>query len=1393
MQTEQVFDGSAQNVITVRLSFPNTDGDRVRRAADEVFASADIFKAGLYQEGNDFFFLPEGCGICPCEMLALTTAEEAGAWMEEQDCVPMDYRTQLYQGRVIPLDKGGCILYVRFHHVIIDGYGMSLFAQKVVDVLEGKTLTESVFFGTEDEDAEQESRIEDAGAEHSFWNTYFADAEFEPEIFSGVPESDSRKILKDSMGEEAFHALETYAEKHEIRIPYLLAGVYAVWLAEASDRSDAVFLMPRLNRQPEERDTLGCYTLLVPVRVRVEQGERLSALCKKVQQAARDASSHKQAGYGEILSILRGENIISDVLSAYVFNFYRFALQTEIECQLDISVAGAMKNHLTWTVFRNSTGLDFRLDLRDGIYDEEKGRFFLDAVRKMLEHLEEDPVIGDLEAVGEAEREKLGAVRGKTTELDHTATIPSMFAEVVRRCSGEPALYAGRERYTFGQLDEITDRIAGALVQRGVVPGDRVAFMLSRDIRLIPAMLGILKAGAVFIPVDPAYPKDRVDYILEDSDAAFLISSADVPEAAGHSFLEICELMTEEEVCFIPPVILQEQPAYMIYTSGTTGRPKGVILSHRGIVNIVHPDNNPFNRDIVKNCKGITAIGSICFDISLFEIFVPLLNGLFIEFGNEKSMIDAGELARHILAHGADILHCTPSRIVSYLGNASFREALQSVQAVLSAGEVLPESLVRELKTEYGIRIYNGYGPTETTIGATITEAGDDETIGGPIANMGLLLLNKNKKQVPYGAAGEICIYGEGVGIGYRNRPEETADRFILYQGQRVYRTGDIAHLTEDGRLIYHGRNDRQVKLRGLRIELMEIERVLGSFPGVGQVHCMIRSIEKVEHLAAFYTVEPGAQVDRKDLEAHMRGRLTAYMVPDIIKELEVMPQTPGGKTDLRALKEMPLEYQRAYRKPTTRTEKKICQAFGAVLEKEKIGLDDNFFELGGDSLGVPELILELEERLELEEEHPLEFSDIFQYPTPALLADRLGGAEAEQLYRVDHLDYRGIDAYLEDARKKSMDQAVQKKCLGNILLTGVTGYLGIHILVDLLHRPEAEVGKIYCLARGNARLTAEKRVRGSLFYYAEEDFSESYGSRWEVVEGDITNPSIVQQPLPEQIHTIIHSAANVAHFAYGDTLERVNTKGTEHLVEFALEQGAELCQISTISVGGVYPAGEPHEVLTEHKLYMGQEIHNQYIYSKYMAEYAMLRAGVDRGLSLKLMRVGNLQGRLADGEFQMNMKSNAFTRRLSGYIGIGAMPSSVYQASVNFSPVDETAHMIVSLAMLDGIHAAFHVYPPEEASFAELAESLEKIGHSIREVPDEEFELLLSRMKKTREGASAVTGLLTDIQDAGYVDHPIDQTWTCRMLEALGERWRPITRAYLERYLQALDGMDMF
>lgn len=1373
-RSENVFPNSALNTISVTMFFKDFSAKKAAAACDRVFESSDVFKAALIKEGNDYYFYPQSRPIQFCLIGGQRTTAEAEAYFSKINAQPMNFPQELYCAEAFDLAEGGSALIVKFHHILTDGYGMSLFAQRVADAIEGREVTQSVFFGKE-EGKPSESFSEDT----EFWRTYFSDNDAESVVFGEKAAGFDKTTVPVFITNDVQRAARTIAERCDVSLPYVYAAAYAVYLRGATSKSDAVFLMARRNRIPDESETIGCYTLVVPVRIHISAKDRFDDVCRAVSTSAKAASTHKAIGFSSILKILKEEYGITETPSMYGFNWYSRPLQSETPICLRISVAGEMQGHLTWNIFTEKEGLTSTFDLHNGIYDTVCAKYLADSLCSIIHSGEENPEVPNISLTAREETERLSAIYGTAYEIDSGATIPSLFRNAARQYANAAALYADGQSLTFSELDALTDNIAKNLILNGVRPKDKVAFMLGRGMALIPILLGISKAGAAFIPVDPAYPNDRIEHILRDSNAKYLIS-----DAGTDGSIKASDLLRDctREVAL--PEILQNDIAYMIYTSGTTGKPKGVMLSHRGIVNITHPENNPFNRDLVKNGHGIVAIGSICFDISLFEIFVPLFNGKFVVLGNERAMVDASALSACITEYGADILHCTPSRIAAYLKEPDFQAAIEGIQMILSAGEVLPGSLVLMLKEKYGIRIYNGYGPTETTIGATISEAGDHETIGTPIGNTGILLLNGEGNPVPYGAVGEICVYGNGVGLGYYHRDEETRKKFVDHGGMRIYKTGDLGHLLDDGRLIYHGRCDRQIKLRGLRIELSEIESVMLTYPCVGQAVCLVKKTKHSEHLVGFYTHTGGKDVG-DELKAHLKRHLTEYMIPDILLQLSEMPQTPGGKLDMRALDKIEVDFGKTYVAPKSYEEKMICEAFAEVTEETKpIGAEDNFFESGMDSLSATLFLVKIEEKLS---GISVEYGDIYAYPTAVLLADRIQSGGQRRGYPVEKYDYSGFDHLVNC----DVASPVHELPMGNILLTGATGYLGIHILLELLRNPN-RFDKVFCLVRPKGKISAIKRLRTALFYYGEDDYSDLYGIKWEVIEGDITAPSLADV-IREPIHTVLHAAANVAHFAHDDSIEKNNVGGIRSMIEFALLKKACICHISTISVAGVVKRNKELPPFTEKDLYIGQEIHNQYIWSKYLAEYEIMRAAVDRGLSFKIMRIGNLQGRIRDGEFQMNMKTNNFTRCLSSYVKIGMVPQSVFDSSVNFSPVDEVARMIVSLSAADRNNAVYHVSPEKETAFADIFAALRENRHDVKTVPDVDFEDLLNEYKHDSDKQETVEGLLTEKPNGDYHDVLLTQKDTSCVLRLLEKQWAPITEEYLKTYISALDQLNMF
>jgi thioester reductase-like protein len=294
-------------------------------------------------------------------------------------------------------------------------------------------------------------------------------------------------------------------------------------------------------------------------------------------------------------------------------------------------------------------------------------------------------------------------------------------------------------------------------------------------------------------------------------------------------------------------------------------------------------------------------------------------------------------------------------------------------------------------------------------------------------------------------------------------------------------------------------------------------------------------------------------------------------------------------------------------------------------------------------------------------------------------------------------------------------------------------------------------------------------------------------------LDGDISNPKIFAEPFDGRIDTVINCAADVSHFAFDDKLDRVNTGGVRNLTQLCAEHCAALVQVSTISIGGVYESGEPPLTLTERELFIGQEIKNQYILSKFMAEYEALTAAVRHGIAVKLMRVGNLQGRISDGEFQLNRQKNAFTRQIASYVKIGTVPESTYRSSVNFSPVDDVARMIVALSTLPEAYRVFHVYPPSEVPYAQIFRCLEALGHPIEVVPDDVFEQRVKVLSETEEGREMLEGLFVERPDLRYRWTAVDDRATQALLDRLGLAWNEISDKYLTRCFRGLEEFGTF
>ena len=515
--------------------------------------------------------------------------------------------------------------------------------------------------------------------------------------------------------------------------------------------------------------------------------------------------------------------------------------------------------------------------------------------------------------------------------------------------------------------------------------------------------------------------------------------------------------------------------------------------------------------------------------------------------------------------------------------------------------------------------------------------------------------------------------------------------------------------------------------------------------------------------------------------------------------QIDSIPLNQNQKVNKRALPAPDLTENRKAKEedyvcPANDTEQLFADIFANVLSLDKVSATDNFFELGGTSLMVTRVIIEAEKA-----GLHIAYADLFNHPTPRLLTALANGAEkasaeSESDSVITDFDYEPINTVLQKNTLETFANG-ERQTLGNVLLTGATGYLGIHVLRELI---DSDAETITCLVRGKDRHDAERRLHNLLFYYFDRHFNELFGTRLFVVNGDVTGDFKEQlSALDYSISTVFNCAANVKHFSKGTDIEDVNTGGAQRCVDFCLATGAHLVHVSTTSTGGVWIGGNtPSPVLSERNIYFGQYLGNQYMHSKFLADRLILDAVAHKGLQAKIMRVGNLAARSYDGEFQVNFSTNSYMGRIKIFNMLGCCPYEQFDQPTEFSPIDETARAIVLLAHTPADCTLFHPYNTHTRLMGDVLTGLEKIGTPIRFVEQQEFGMLVQQAAADPQKASLLTTMLAYKNIAkDQPTHVVDRTndYTSQVLLRLGFRWTEPDNEYIGRMLSAISQLGFF
>ena len=1368
------------------------DPDALAKAVGAVVDAHPTLAARFVQEGEEIWMTPTGVSV---EIERIDCTEDELADAKSRFVRPFNLEEGPLARFAVAVTPGRTCLFADFHHLAFDGASMAIFLDELKRTLSGDDAEgESYTFADHARDERDYAESDEFTETRERIASLFEDFEGATELpadKSGREERGHRKVAAARF--DMAHVEQACQEAGVTPAGFMLAATSYALSRYANDRR--VYLSTISNGRSDVRTsgTVGMFVNTLPLMVEVADESRGDFL-KRSALALSDALSNERYPFARVAA---DHGFAPQVMYEYQLGVVEDAGLPGL-LEVESLEADSAKFKCTVRIENVDGAPQVVVHYNDALYTEELASGFARSISIAADKLAAAPEepLRSLDLLDDARRAVLDRFHEQATGPIGFSTYHEGLEFQAQRNPQARALVASDGTYTFKKLNAWSNRIAHALIERGVPARSRVALLLPRTSRVIMAMFGVMKAGCAYIPCDPTYPEERINHILSDSGAPLVITTRD-RVAAYNNAVDVEDLLASGREDNPDLDVSPDDLAYLIYTSGSTGKPKGVMLTHRGVCNFHtnHPANVLVDA-LVREAHAFCSVTTLSFDMSVKEVGTPLVNGLAVVLADETQVNDPAKLAELMAQTGADAFNATHSRLNQYLASPAFAAAVAKCKVVLSGGEKYTEGLLPLLQATTDARIINTYGPTETTVSSNMADLTHAcrITVGRPLYNVWECIVDADGNELPVGVIGELLIGGMGVGAGYNGLPDKTAEAFIERDGRRMYRSGDYARWTASGDVEILGRTDNQVKLRGLRIEIGEVESALAAVEGVKGAIVKIGEIAGAEHLCAYFTAE--RPLEPADVRDAMAATLTKYMLPTAYLQLDALPLTPNGKVDYRNLPPAVLFRTGEAAAAENELEQLFCDIFSSILGLPDVGATDSFFEIGGTSLMAIRITVEAEKA-----GYQVTYSDVFANPTPRQLALLCGAdAEAESAVgtggvvddQIEGFDYSGIEALLAENNLRSFTEGGSRP-IGNMLLTGAAGYLGIHILREYLEQCS---GTAYCLLRGRGEISAEHRLKFQLFYYFERDYAELFGSRIIVVEGDVTEE--LRIPEDARINTVVNCAAVVKHFSSGTEIEDVNVDGPANLVEFCLEHDAALVQVSTGSTVkcALKPDAQFMGKAGERDLYIGQELENRYVRSKFLAERLVLDAVVNRGLRAKVMRVGNLAPRTADGEFQINFETNAAMGRLKSFALLGCAAYDQLDATMEFSPIDETARAIILLAQTPPACVLFHPFNHHAVLYGDVFEAMGKCGLPVRGVEREEFAGVLREAEADPKKARVLTSMLAYARKATgapVVVPKAGNAFTMQVLYRLGFRWNPTPATYVEQFLNALEGMGYF
>ena len=1293
--------------------------------------------------------------------VSLVSAKQLQSQLKEIIARPFEIGKRLFRAELLRLSETEHVLALVGHALVLEPHALQLILNNIAELYQvfshdqdatsvPLTLQWTDYLALRDT-AEAKAAQQQA---KEYWKNVFASGVPRLELPADQPRpaikkySGSRMDLRlDSVTNER---LQAFAATEGIDPETVLLSAFSIFIHRLSGLEDVVIGVESESLYLNESVPAIANTRdMLPLRTSYDATQSFNGYIHIQKEALAKANLHRNLSLAELIQLL---NVPRDQSRSALFTVaFRsqhnesLHLLDDIQSDFILPPSSGARYDLELLALTRGNNLSLVCDYSTELFEAETITRWLNGMLALLDSGMQDSTqaCGVLTMMSAAEREQILSGWNDTGKsYPREKTVLDLILEQVQARPEQIAVRFGEASLNYGQLAGRVEALVATLHASGVKHGDRVGILMKRSLNLIPALLATWRVGALYVPMDIGFPKNQLSYMLSAANIHVVLTNRE--------FLALLDEETHATGVCLEDVNSQVEPALtnissahgsdsaiIFFTSGSTGKPKGVEIRHSALLNCLLATKEYLQ---FTPQSSMLALTTASFDISTNELLMPLISGGCVDVAEDGLAANGLELAERIALRKPTHVQATASTWKAVL--TAGWQGDKNI-SLISTGEALSRDLAEQLLGRCRV-LWNLYGPTETTVFSSAyqvtSEPGKPMRIGRPLPNTQLYILDKQYQPVPVGAIGDLYIAGDGVAVGYWQRPELTAERFVanpFRAGERMYLTGDLARYVPDGTLVCLGRLDDQVKIHGVRVELAEVESALHSVAGVQDAVVVSWQDARGDMQLVGHVILDDKELTAQQLRVQLRERLPEVMIPPYFLFADSFPKTANGKVQRAALPSPdvahPLSADKVIEAPSTATEQLLAKAWANILgiDSKIIGRDSDFMDLGGHSLLMTLLMIEVRKSFQIH----FSLREFFGASTlrkfAALIDERrqeigisnLGREPASTRtsewarQRMAFLQREAeLPRYIAPARGMTYQPVKEIK---SILLTGGTGFLGAYVIAEILKTTQAD---IYCLVRPRRGENSKQRIENQMKRYqvwddAEREASQSsFASRLHVVDGDVTLPrlgmnDVDYESLSRNVDAIFHGAAHVNFIYPYEALRATNVLGIHEIIQFAFH--GRIKQVHHLSTAAIWPMGTQFTYYEKDPIDHVGLLNLGYDEAKWVGEKCLVHAA-ERGLPLARYRPGEVGGDSITGQC---VTDHFIIACFKGFLQFGAFPD--LDIEVDVAPVDYVAKAMVHLAFqCNALGRAFHLTNPSRRRLKDGLEYLRNIGYQFEELP---------------------------------------------------------------------------